>query len=247
MFKAKISPKFFYLGVILILIFLLGLTGVLKPFRKLGEKSLIVPLRQRLFDLRQFMVPGSGNQTESRLLELEAKIASLEEENKQQKRLLSTPLPKDWQFLSVKVIGTENETLILYLTDNETVHQGMVAITSDTYLGKIAKISDLQAVVELPSFFDNKLSVSVFSQKDHALIARGLLVGGGEGKMKIEQIFLSENVSVGDLVMTSVFGKDFLIGEVSEVIDKKGEMFKTAMVKRSFNPRQLKTIFLINK
>jgi cell shape-determining protein MreC len=39
-------------------------------------------------------------------------------------------------------------------------------------------------------------------------VAKGLLIGGGEGKMRLEQVLLSENINVGDLVMTSIFGQN---------------------------------------
>jgi len=248
-FHWKIPRQFFYLFFILVLIFFLELTGIFKPLRKLAEKSLIIPLRQTIFDFKQLTQKTTDQEElfKKQVMDLESKIISLEEENRQQKRLLSAPLPKDWQFLTVKVIGAENETLIVTLPENEKIEQKLTAVSGDTYLGKISQISSLQATIKLPSFLDNKLSVSIFSSKDNSLTGRGLLVGGGEGKMKVEQILLTENVNINDLVMTDVFGKNLLVGLVSEIVEKKGEMFKSAVVKRQFSPRQLQTIFLIKK
>lgn len=240
----KIPKKFYSPLIVLLIIFLLGLTGVLKPIRKLAEKKLIIPVRQVIFDWRKCPTVRTS---EKETTELKTKIASLEEENRQQKRLLSSPLPKTWQFQTVKVIWTENETLTINAGSEDNLKEGMVVILGDTYLGRIYKASELMSVVLLPTFLDEKLAVSIISEKNRLLVGRGLLTGRGEGGMKIDQIILSENVSAGDIVQTDVLGTNLVIGVIGEIIEKKGEMFKSALVKRQYNPRELGTVFLVKK
>jgi cell shape-determining protein MreC len=103
------------------------------------------------------------------------------------------------------------------------------------------------SVVRLPTFLDEKLAVSIVSEKNRLLIGRGLLTGRGEGGMKIDQIILSENVNVGDIVQTDVLGTNLVIGVIGEIIVRKGEMFKSALVKRQYNPEELETVFLVKK
>jgi cell shape-determining protein MreC len=94
------------------------------------------------------------------------------------------------------------------------------------------------AQIRLPSFFEERLMVRAGG-------SLGLLIGRGQGKMRIEQILAAETVAKADLVMTNLEGGDLLVGEVEEVITAKGEVFKTAQVKRLFNPEELETIFLV--
>ena len=185
-------PKFFYSPfIILSIIFLLGLKGIVKPIRNLAEKKLIIPLRQIFFDWRKCPVVQTSEKENT---ELKNKIAFLEEENRQQKRLLSSPLPKSWKFQTVKVIGVENETLLISAGEEENIKIGMIAITGDTYLGKVYQVSQSISKIHLPSFVDEKLSVSIVDKENHSLKGRGLLTGRGEGGMKIDQIILSENI-----------------------------------------------------
>jgi len=184
---------------------------------------------------------------ERTIAELKVQIASLTEENREQKRLLSSPLPRNWQFLTAKVIGLGDETLTIDQGRKEGVKEGMVVISGQTFLGKVVSLSEEMAQVRLPSFFEERLMVRIVAGKDSTGFprARGLLVGRGQGKMRVEQILTSEEVSQGDLVITNLEGGDLLVGEVEEVMVVKGEVFKSAQVKRLFNPEELETVFLI--
>ncbi len=250
MFHFKFPKGFYSPLIILAVVFLLGLTGVFKPVRKLAEKKLIIPIRQKIFDWRRFAkkdLDGCVVGGEKEITELKTKVASLEEENRQQKRLLSSPLPKTWQFQTVKVIGTENETLTINAGSEDNLKEGMVVILGDTYLGRIYRVSASMSVVHLPTFLDEKLAVGIISEKSRLFVGRGLLTGWGEGGMKIKQIILSENVSTGDIVQTDVLGTNLVVGVIGEIIEKKGEMFKSALVKRQYNPKELGTVFLVKK
>jgi len=99
--------------------------------------------------------------------------------------------------------------------------------------------------VRLPSFYEEKIVTILVSPSDYTIVGHGLLVGSGMGKMKVEQILRQEWVQKGDLVVTSVGGGDLLVGEVTEVLQSQGETFKTAQVKRLYEPENLNTIFLI--
>jgi len=242
-------PKFFYPPlIVLLVIFLLGLTGALKPIRNLAEKKLIIPIRQKIFDLKLSAKKNSDGcilAGEKEITELKTKIAFLEEENRQQKRLLSSPLPKAWKFQTIKVIGAENETLLISAGEQDNLRPGMMAITGDTYLGKIYQVSQSISKIHLPSFVDEELAVSIIDKENRSLVGRGLLIGKGEGGMRIDQIILSENIKPQDIVQVEVLGSTLVVGVIEEIVERKGEMFKSALVKRQYNPQELETIFLI--
>lgn len=251
MFPKHNFPKpFFYLLALLGFIYLLGRIGALNWSKRLVERSLVIPGKQALYDWQRKLKKSSENcelYSEREISELKVKIAELTEENLQQKRLLSAPIPKNWQFLGGKVIGLENETLMIDKGSEDGVREGMVAVVEGTYVGKVVKTSEAVSEIRLPTFFEEKMSVKIVSANDKVLSGRGLLIGRGQGKMRMEQILSREEVKAGDLVITTIEGGDLLIGEVEEVIEAKGEVFKNAQVKRVFSPEELTTVFLIRK
>jgi len=256
MFRKKVPVQLYYLLAIFLVIFLLGLVGALRPVQGFFERALIIPTKQKIYDWQRFLkkdLQGCQLQNERQIDELKAKIASLTEENLSQKRLLSAPLPKDWQFLPVKVIEAKDETLTLGLGAQDGVKEGMMAIFGETYLGKVTLVSEALCEVRLPSFLEEKLAVkfvssetgTVVSSPDQVILGEGLSVGRGQGKTRVEQILSSEKVEKGNLVITNVQGTNLLVGAVEEVVEKKGEVFKNASVKILYNPEELDTIFLV--
>lgn len=250
MFAKRNFPKpFFHLLVAFGLVYVFGRVGALNWAKRLAERSLVIPGKQAVYDWQRKLKKSPDNclASDKEIAELKAKIASLTEENLQQKRLLSAPVPKNWQFLGARVIDAANETLTIDRGRQDEVREGMVAIAGDTYLGKVVKVSEAVAEIRLPSFFEEKLAVKIVSADNRVIFGRGLLVGRGQGKMRVEQILAREGVKPKDLIMTTIEGGDLLVGEVEEIVEAKGEVFKTAQVKRLFNPEELTAIFLIRK
>lgn len=234
-----------YLLVFLLALAALGRIGLFRPLRALVEEAAIIPLRQQVYDLRRFFKKDLGScqlANERQLAELRAKIASLTEETASQRRLLSAPLPKNWQFLEAKVIGLEGEELIINQGDEE-IFEGMVAIFGDSYLGRVVRVSEKMARVRMAAFPEERLVVRVATEG--GVLAQGLLVGRGEGKARLEQVLASERLERGALAYGNFEGGDLLVGEIEEVLAPAGEVFKSAVIKRLFNPEELVTIFLI--
>lgn len=216
--------------------------------RNFAEKVLVIPLRQKVYDWQRSFRKDTGEcqpKNERETAELRVKISSLVEENLAQKRLLGAPLPKNWQFLPVKVIGVGEESLILSAGRADGVKEGMTGVFEETCLGKVVEVSEKISVLRLPSFFEEKLVVKIVSERKDEIVGKGLLVGRGQGRMKIEQILSTEGVKKGDFVVTDVDGGDLLVGQVEEVEEAKGEVFKTAQIKRLYLPEKLETVFLV--
>jgi rod shape-determining protein MreC len=248
--RSKFPKPFFYLLITFGLIYLLGRVGALNWAKRVVERSLVIPGKQAVYDWQRKLKKSSDTcdlAAEKELAELKAKIASLTDENLQQKRLLSAPVPKNWQFLGGKIIGVGNETLTIDRGRQDEVREGMVAVTEGTYLGKVVKVSEAVSEIRLPTYFEEKLAVKIVSASDNVIFGRGLLVGRGQGKMRVEQVLSREEIKTGDLVITAIEGGDLLVGEVEEIVETKGEVFKTAQVKRLVSPEELTAIFLIRK
>jgi len=249
MFVKKSFPRpFFYLLAVFTIFFLLGLTGISRPFRQLAEKTLIIPLREKIFRWQKTFKKDSNSdilKNESNLAELQIKNAALLEENQELRRLLSAPLPKNWQFLPVKVIGVEGEILIIDTGGKDGLIRGMVAVSGGSYIGRVDDVSEGVAKIKMASFLEEKLSVKIVDKDSGQIDGRALAVGRGLDRINLEQILSSEWPKKGDLAMVSLSGGDLLVGEISDVIQVKGEPFKTATVKTLFNPEDLSTIFLV--
>lgn len=246
--KLNFPKPFFYLLFVFLFLLLLNFLGLFGSLRGVIEKVAIIPLKEEVYRWQRILKKDLGTcelKNEKEISELKAKISSLFEENKEQKRLLSAPLPKNWQFLTVKVISTEGENLNVNVGKKEGIKEGMIAVLGESYLGKVGRVSEKISEIKLGSDIDVKLVVKVVSETDGNILGKGLLVGRGQGRMRIEQILLSENVKKGDLVLTNLEGGDLLVGKIEEITEVKGEPFKAAQVKRLFNPEELNTIFLV--
>ena len=244
----KIPRELIIIFGICLLLLVLSLAGFFNPFRAIAEKSLVIPFKEAIFNWQRTFRKNLNEcllKEEGKIAELKTKVASLTEENLSQKKLLSANVPKNWQFLGAKVIEISGEELTINMGKTDGVKEGMVAIFENTYLGKVVFVSEKIAKVRMPSYFDNKMAIKIVSKNDLTILSKGLLVGKGTEKMKVEQIYYSEQVRLGDLVITDSEGGILIIGEITEVIQNKGEAFKSAGVKLLYQPNQLNTIFLI--
>lgn len=247
--RRKIPKQLFTASAIGIFLLILGFTGILKPVRGLIEKSIVIPVKEKIYTWQRAFkkdLKGCELYNEKQLAELKVQIAGLKEENLAQRKLLASPLPKDWKFTLVKVIGSDGEELSVSSGKTEGILEGMVAVFEKTYLGKIAKAGENISYIRQPSSFNEKLSIKVVSKDSNEIVGKGLLVGRGVGKMRLEQILLKEKVQKGDLIMLETLGGTLFVGRISEVYENKGEVFKTALVERLYNPEELKTIFLVS-
>lgn len=246
--KLNLPKPFFYLLVIFPFFLLLNFLGAFKPLKRVLEKAVVIPTKEEFFRWQRFFkkdLGGCGLKNEREVSELEAKILSLQEENRAQKRMLSVPLPKNWQFLTAKVISSEGETININTGKETGVKEGMIAILGESYLGKVSKVSERISEVRLVSSPEERLVVKIASETEGNISGRGLLIGQGQGKMMIEQILPSEDIKKGDKILVNLEGGDLLAGKIEEITESEGEPFKTAQVKRLFNPEELNTIFLI--
>lgn len=247
--RKKNSKTFIFFIILSLIIFLLDYSGAIKPLRGFSEEKLVIPIRLRFTS--KLLSPISLNPSEycsNKDLEiagLKTQIASLKEENTSLKKLLGAPLPPDLKFLPVKVIGGNEDEILIDKGELNGIKKEMAAVTEGIFLGKVDGLSQKIAKVRLLSSSEIKEVVKIIGSESLSQVGKGLLVGKGEGKMEIRQILAEEDVLEGDLVVISSNGTDLPIGRVTSVSYKKGEVFKTCQVKREINIRTLGTVFLI--
>lgn len=238
MFGKRTLKKIYLIVGVIAPIMVLVIIGVFGPLRSTAEKI--------IYGQRPVNDCSSSCQLkeERQIAELKTKIASLTEENLSQRKLLSAPVPKNWQFTTVQV-SRVGEEMTIQIGSEDGVQVGQTALFEDTYIGRISEVNLKTARIRLPSFFNEKLSIKIVSKDKSEILGKGLLIGKGAGRMIIEQIFSSEQVSVDDLVIIDREGGVLLVGKIKDVLWEKGEVFKSASVNLLYHPEEQRIVFLI--
>lgn len=232
-----------FLFVFLSIVILIGdFFGFLKPLRGFLEEKLVIPVRT---SLRPKARTESCSESQAEILSLKTQIANLKEEIVSTRKLLGAPLPPDWKFKPVKVIGEGEDEIIIGEGETDGIKRQMVVVFSGVFLGKVNRVGQNMAKVRLLSSPDSKETAKIINKDSLGLAGKGLLLGKGKGKMEIKQILAEEEVAEDDLVVVSWDGFDLPAGRIKSIAWQKGEVFKTAEVVRDFNPRNLWTVFLI--
>lgn len=186
--------------------------------------------------------------------ELKSKNAMLEEirnENGQLRNILSFKKSSDKEGVVANVIGRDPSAWLMSITvDKGTTHGvdvGMPVGNGVGVVGRIVAVSSNTSSVLLIN--DPTSSIGAMLQTSRAT---GLL----EGWLKQDNLRLNyieslkeDSISKGDRVITSgldgVFPKGLLLGEVSEVREIPGELFKEVLVRPAVDLSVLETVVVL--
>lgn len=165
---------------------------------------------------------------------LRKKIAALEEESHQTKEMVLAHdrLRKLLEFrekmpastIAAQVIGQDPTSWFKSVTVNKGerngVLKGMAVISPEGVVGQILKTSADYATVLLMTDYNSAIDAIVQRTR-----AKAIVEGKEENRCQLKYLLRTEDVAVGDIVITSglggVFPKGLTIGEVRSV-DKKG-------------------------
>jgi rod shape-determining protein MreC len=132
-------------------------------------------------------------------------------------------------------VGAEPNPYLRYATINvgsqEGARPGMSVVSGGAGLvGRVSEVGPRTAKVRLLT--DPESAVAALLQTTRA---SGLIVGQPDGSLQMKYIPQDEEVSVGDIALTSGLGglvpKGLVIGQVTEVQQKEYETFQTATVR----------------
>ncbi|MDO8452138.1 MAG: rod shape-determining protein MreC [bacterium] len=265
-------------GIFLVFLFLSFLTLALENkgvFNGLEAfvQGRILSIRQSLYQTRRGLSASTGVLTEYKRLnkqnaELEAKVGFLtsrvvslrgaEEENKRLKSILGTTLPVSWRLEEARVISRSGDELNLKSISNNLPQIGAPGIIGEkdepqvgdrgVYIGRVDKIIGAEIVAILPSHTLSKIGVIVRDRDTGERKASGILIGRG-GSALLDQVLSSENLSEGDIVVTSGEGNlpsELLIGTVSRVFQKESSPWKQGEVALAIKADNLDYIFFVS-
>jgi rod shape-determining protein MreC len=202
-------------------------------------------------DQQIFQLQGQLNQ-----LAIEKnQLSSCLEENDKIKKLLGSPLPAQWQFMEAKVLGI-SEVMKIDKGQKDGINEGMMVISENILVGKIIKVNENDALVQLLSDSNTKIPVLVKKpgpdkiQPTGGVQARGLLFGQGGEKLLLDRVLQAEDIQKGDLVITSGeenWRPDLLIGQIIDVAPKSAEVYQKARVSPLVESSKLRIVFVVVK
>jgi len=185
-----------------------------------------------------------------RNLELISQISALKElerENKDLREALNLGLEKDFQLVLSQVINKDisQDSLLVNKGSEDGIFPGLPVITSQkTLLGQIGKVykdfSEVILITNKESSFDAKIT-----EKE----IYGAVKGKGNLKASLNLLPKEEDISEGEIVVTSTLGGIFppklLVGIIKEIKKTDIEPFQTAELALSFNLGELDNVFII--
>ena len=168
--------------------------------------------------------------------ELRARNAELEEDAGSAQRLqdlLDLRDNNDLQSVAARIISGSTDswssTVTLDKGSSSGLSAGMPVTTSSGVIGQIVSCSATTSTVRLLS--DESSSISAMVQSSRA---QGMLQGSASGEVRLELVSTGQEVSVGDVVVTSglggVFPKGLPVGEVASVASNPGDLYLDVVV-----------------
>ncbi len=189
------------------------------------------------------------------LLEKTNNYQTLQKENKALRDQFQTSVPTSTRLFPVKIIGapsfvpgiTAPEVFVIDGGKNN-IKIGQVVVYKSNMVGQVSAVSQNLSQVRLVG---NKQSS--FPAKTQKTSALGVIKGLGNNEMLFDNVLLSENLTVGDLVVTypdvntqgQGFPPDLIVGLIVSVDKKPSALFQTAKVKHVLDFSKLSTVFVL--
>ena len=197
---------------------------------------------------------GSSTETAAHLRSENAQVKEqlvdheeLRQENERLKTLLSFSAGREERTVAARVIGVDATSWFRSITidrgSSEQLREGMAVVSAYGVVGRIVTCTPHSSRVLLIVDASSKLSTLIERTR-----ARAICRGDGNG-MSLDYLPLTDDVQIGDLLVTSGLGggfpKGLIVGAVSRV-DKRGyDMFQTVKVEPAVDFEHLEEILVI--
>jgi rod shape-determining protein MreC len=125
----------------------------------------------------------------------------------------------------------------------EGVRADMAVIAPAGVVGRVAVASGRAAKVQL--LIDRNAAAGAVVERSRA---QGVVIGGGEDRLRMDYVSEAADIVVGDVVMTSgidgIYPKGFAIGKV-EAVEKNGPAYKRIVVRPAVDFRALEEVLVV--
>ena len=134
-------------------------------------------------------------------------------------------------------------TLTIDKGTNQGLKSDMAVIAADGVVGRIVVPSRSAAKVQL--LIDRNAAAGALIERSRA---QGVVLGGGDERLRLDYVAEASDVVVGDLVVTSgidgIYPKGFTIGHV-ESVEKNGPAYRRITIKPSVSFSSIETVLVV--
>ncbi len=176
-------------------------------------------------------------------------LKDLKEENKSLRQALNLELQKDFKLALAQIIGKDisQDFILIDKGSEQGILQAMPIITEQRVLvGKISQVYENFSKVIL--IFHKESSFDAKIQKEEKDIS-GVVRGQGSLRILFDLIPREENLSQGDIIVTTalggIFPKGLLVGKVKEIKKSDVEPFQQAEIEPFFDISQTEILLII--
>jgi len=226
---------------------------IIAPFQKFIKGT--VNITEELW-LKYFGLINTHNEN----MRMKNEIESLRIENYQYQELLATNQrlqellqfknTTDYPVIAAQVIGWDPtgwfQSIIIDKGENAGIKLNMPVVNADGVVGKLVSVSYNYAKVLL--IIDQNSSVDCIIQRSRD---NGIVKGLSSKVCVFDYVLKASDVRVGDMVVTSglgrIFPKGIPVGEIIDVQDPAGELFKDIKVRPIVDFSKLEELLVILK
>ncbi len=245
---------FFILAGFSILLMIADYFSLLKELRATTEK-LINPLRWEIgkpfkafYSQRDSSQNSAILQSKIDFLEgekavLEAKTASLEEENKALRESLAVKTNGKESLLLAKNLAVIDGLMRIDKGEKDGLYKGAVVLSSKILVGRIIETTPHSAQVLLPVSEESRIKVKILPTGE-----KGILGGLSSSGLVLEEILQEVKLENGQLIVTSgeeaIYPPDLPIGKIEEIFKDDVKLYKKAEVKSLLDYQALKVVMV---
>jgi rod shape-determining protein MreC len=227
------------------------LLTVMRPLQ-IGAQTFVLWTREvGGITMRLGGLAGENRRLREQLEELEAernRLLEAEATNRRLRELLEFRSQLPPATLTASVIASSASTWFRSMTldkgSSDSVVKGMAVVATAGVVGQVVAVSSRTAKVLLLT--DPHSGADVLVQRSRA---RGIVAGSLDNGTMIKYIKRSEDVEIGDRVITSgldgVFPKGLLVGTVADVRKKSFGLFQFVGIDLAVDPARIEEVLLV--
>lgn len=168
----------------------------------------------------------------------------------------ATTSPSSQSLLPAKIVGFRSfipgvsapSQLVIDKGKSDGVSAGSVIVSNNVMIGRVSKVTDHGALVDLTS--REGFSLTAKTSKTNAL---GIVTGKGNGDIVLENVVLSDKLEKDDLVLTKGSMNedgigappDLVIGKIASIDKKPSALFQTAKLAPLVDIKKLEMVFVL--
>ncbi len=263
--KENFLLTFFVFLLLSVFIFALSKTGVLNPAASVFQK-IISPFQSityRTFNsFEVFGTNGRVKKLQAENLDLTSKLSDqkkIESENSALSDQFQATFPKSSILLPADIVGAPGfipgfslpETVIINKGSNDGVKVGQAVVYKNNLVGKVTKANSFLSEVTLVTNANSSFTAKTSSNQQ----VLGVVKGQGGGQIILDNVLLSDNLNISDLVLTNgdinLNGEGYppglVVGEIVSVDKRPSALFQRAQVESFLDFSKLTTVFILKQ